>query len=176
MRSLAIMLLCVGMTTSCAASEPHSAQPARPAASATASGAAAAGGAGIKAPPPVRLAATDDFGRITDIAGDGTTLRVERVDMLSGQEAEQAAAEAQADYSNDYFLRGRPEIWTSHTLDANVIIWGSIRMQRSVEPVRVDLARLIEFIDKDNGSQDPTLFHLDVEDGRVIGIEEQYRP
>lgn len=131
---------------------------------------------GIKAPPPVRLAETDEFGRITDIASDGTTLRVERVDMLSGQEAEEAAAAGNADVSNDYYLRERPEFWTQYTLDPNVVVWGSIRMEGSVEPVRVDLARLIKFVDQDNTYDLQTLFHLDVEDGRVIGIEEQYRP
>lgn len=135
-----------------------------------------AASADIKAPPPVRIERTDDFGRISDISRNGTSLRMERVDMLSGQEAEQAAAEAGADFSNDYFLRQRPEFWTTHTIDPDVVVWGSIRMAGSVDPVRVDLARLIEFIDKENSSETSALFHLHIEAGRVVAIEEQYLP
>lgn len=127
------------------------------------------------APPPTRVAETDDFGRISDIARDGSWLRVERVDMLSGQEAEAAAAADGRDVANDYYLRERPESWTRYPLSPQVVVWGSIGLSRSVEPARVDLARLIHFIDTDTASRQ-TLFHVDVEDGMIVGLEEQYRP
>lgn len=127
------------------------------------------------APPPTRIAETDDFGRISDIARDGNWLRVERIDMLSGKEAEAAAAADGRDVSNDYYLRERPESWTRYPLSPQVVVWGSIGLNRTVEPERVDLARLIHFIDTDLASRH-TLFHVDVEDGMIVGIEEQYRP
>ncbi|MDT7550245.1 MAG: hypothetical protein QOE84_2639 [Actinomycetota bacterium] len=110
------------------------------------------------APPPARVAETDEFGHISDIRHDGSWLRVERYDMRKVQ--------------GGYETRFRAEFWTAYTVDPDVAIWGSVQLRGERDLGRVDLARLITFIDSDLSSRE-TLFHVDVENGRVIGIEEQ---
>jgi hypothetical protein len=130
---------------------------------------------GIQAPPAVHLSATDEFGRISDIAADGSWLRVERVDMLTGDAATRAAREDGREPDGDYYLRERPEFWTRYQIDPAVVVWGSIRLNRTVEHGRVPLDQLIRFIDTDRAASE-TLFHFDVQEGVVVGVEEQYRP
>jgi hypothetical protein len=144
-------------------------------ATATPTGVPAPVAAGIVAPPPQRLAETDDFGRISDIAQDGSWLRVERYDMLTGEEAERAAAAEGRTPDAGYYLRFRPESWTRYDVSSDAAVWGSILLSGTVEHTRENLPRLVKFVDDAPGSQQ-ALFHLDVQDGVIVGIEEQYRP
>lgn len=126
----------------------------------TATPASPARGSEVTAPPPTRIAETDEFGRISDIMRDGTWLRVERYDMRKVR--------------GGYDVLFRPEFWTPYTVDPDVVIWGSVHLQGKRDLARVDLASLVKFVDSDLSSRE-ALFHLDVKNGRVIGIEEQYR-
>src|SRR4051794_33003335 len=62
--------------------------------------------AGIKAAPTAYLPETDEFGivvRATRVSGR-VSVDIDRVDMLSGDEGERAAAADGQDYSDDYYL------------------------------------------------------------------------
>jgi hypothetical protein len=132
--------------------------------------------AGIKAPPPQNSAETDEFGVITAIRDNGRTeIEVDRVDMLGGAEAEAAAAADGTDVSNDYYLRNDNPATRTYQLSPSVRIWGDISFGHEPGGVRIDLDELRTFLSSSELAK-TTLFHLDVEDGLVVGIEEQYRP
>ena len=132
---------------------------------------------GIKAPPSTRLTGTDEFGRLVAVRGtaDGLEVDVDRVDMLGGAEAEAAAAARGQDVSNDYFLVNDNPRLRTYRVSPEAVVWGSIMLHRTVEAARVPLHDLLAFV-RAAPEDDLTLFHLDVEDGVVVGVEEQYRP
>ena len=126
---------------------------------------------GLRAPPPVHLARTDEFGVITSLSAGEVV--VDRVDMLSGDEAQAAAGGG--DVSNDYVLRNDSAQTRSYRLSPDVAVWGGIRFgQPPDQAVPVGLDRLRELLTTPEGRS--TLFHLQVDDGVVVAIEEQYRP
>ncbi|MCW2607817.1 MAG: hypothetical protein JWO60_2510, partial [Frankiales bacterium] len=130
----------------------------------------------VHAPPAVRLAETDEFGRVTAVreADGGLEVDVDRVDMLDGQAAAEAAAAHGDPLDTDYYLVDDNPTTRTYRVPAGAVVWGSIGLSRQVEPVRVSQQRWREFVQTDLGRR--TLFHLDVEDGAVVGIEEQYLP
>jgi hypothetical protein len=130
----------------------------------------------IKAPPPDRIAETDEFGVLVAVreTPQGLEVDVNRVDMLGGQEAEEAAAARGMDVSNDYFLVDDNPMLRTYRISPDVEVWGDISFGREPGLVRITVEDLRAHV------EDPpwtgVLFHLDVEKGLVVGIEEQYRP
>ena len=129
----------------------------------------------VKSGPTVRLRETDEFGLVVRAERSKGVVRVtvDRVDSLTGQEGEQAAAARGVDYANDhieindspqtldYVLAGDPAIWQANPSDAG-----------SPQPMTV--AAWLTYLGTDQGRR--AMFHFDVEGGRVVGIEEQYYP
>lgn len=133
---------------------------------------------GIKAPPAVELSRTDEFGTLRLVARrpDGSsTISVDRVDLLSGAEAQAAARARHQDSAVDDFLVDDDPARRTYEVSPSVRVWGSIALSGHVEPTASDLDALYRFLATDQGGR-PTLFHLEIDDGRVTGIEEQYRP
>lgn len=134
-------------------------------------------GPGIKAPPPTQLAHTDEFGlaKAVRVHGDVIEVDVDRVDMLSGSEAEAAAAAAGTDVSNDYFLSNENPAVRTYRVSPKAVVWGKIAMLHK-EPgaQRTSLARWEQYVRSPDSEM--TLFHFELTDGVVTGIEEQYRP
>ena len=130
----------------------------------------------VKAPPPVRIAQTDEFGLLVAVreTPEGLEVDVDRVDMLGGQEAEDAAAARGTDVSNDYFLVNDNPRLRTYRIAPDAVVWGGIVFGRDLRGVRIRLDELRAYID--DGPDNLTLFHLDVEGDQVVGIEEQYRP
>jgi hypothetical protein len=132
---------------------------------------------GIKAPPPTELTHTDEFGLVKAVrrTDAGLEVDVDRVDMLGGAEAVAAAAAAGTDVSNDYFLRNDNQALRTYKISPTAVVWGNIAMLHK-EPgaQRTTLARWQDFVDTPAGKE--TLFHFEISDGLVVGIEEQYRP
>jgi hypothetical protein len=131
--------------------------------------------AGIKAAPTVFLPETDEFGIVVRTARtDGrVSVDIDRVDMLSGDEGKRAAAAAGQDYSNDYYLVNDNPRTRRYVLANNVKIW----LENVTHPDRpggISVSAWLDYLRGDRGRED--LWHLDVERGLVIGIEEQYRP
>ena len=132
---------------------------------------------GVRAPAALRLTATDEFGRVTAVreGPEGLEVDVDRVDWLSGQEAVDIAAGRGEEPGGDYHLVDDSPRTRTYGLSDEVAVWGSLGF--GVEPSmpeRVTLDRWRTFLKTAVGRQ--TLFHLEVEDGVVLGIEEQYRP
>ena len=77
--------------------------------------------------------------------------------------------------SNDYYLVDDHPTLRRYRISHQAVVWGSLGLGRTVEPQQVPLEHLLTFLrtDPDRSS---TLFHLEVEDGVVVGVEEQYRP
>lgn len=132
---------------------------------------------GIQAPPSTRLTGTDEFGRLVTVrrTADGLEVDVDRVDMLGGAEARAEAQARGQDFSNDYFLVNDNPRLRTYRVSPDVRVWGSIVLRRTPDVARVPLDDLLAFVQA-APDDDLTLFHLDVEDGLVVGIEEQYRP
>ena len=132
---------------------------------------------GIKAPPPTELTHTDEFGVVKAVrrTGDGLEVDVDRVDMLGGAEAAAAAAAAGTVVSNDYFLRNDNQTVRTYNVSSAAVVWGNIAMLHK-EPgaQQTTLARWQDFVGT-SAAMD-TLFHFEISDGLVVGIEEQYRP
>ena len=134
-------------------------------------------GAGIKAPPPTQLTHTDEFGLVTSVRarGDVIEVDVDRVDMLSGAEAAAAAAAAGADVSNDYFLRNDNPAVRTYRVSPIAVVWGNSAMLHKEPGAQLTtLARWEQFVATPAAKD--TLFHFEINDGAVTGIEEQYRP
>jgi hypothetical protein len=134
-----------------------------------------ANAAGIKAAPTVFLPETDEFGIVVrTVRADGrVSIDIDRVDMLSGDEGERAAAADGQDYSNDYYLVNDNPRTRRYVLGTNVKIW----LENVTHPDRpggISVSAWLDYLRGDRGRED--LWHLDVERGVVIGIEEQYRP
>jgi hypothetical protein len=132
---------------------------------------------GIKAPPPTQLTHTDEFGLVKAVrrTGGALVVDVDRVDMLGGAEAASAAAAAGTDAPNDYFLRNDNPAVRTYTISSTTVVWGNIAMLHK-EPgaQRTTLARWQDFVATSEATS--TLFHFQIDDGQVVGIEEQYRP
>jgi len=126
----------------------------------------------IKAPKATRLDRTDEFGLVHVVRVGAVD--VDRVDMLSGVEAERAAAAHGGEVSNDYFLVNDNPRLRRYDVRPDAIVWGSIGMVGQPDAKRVTLAAWYRFLATDAGKH--TLFHLTVQDGAVVGIEEQYQP
>ena len=136
-------------------------------------------GSGVKAPAASMLARTDEFGIVTAITGAGSGLRisVDRVDMLTGEEAAAAsrAAGGDGDVPNDYFLRNDNPLTRTYRVAPEAVVWGSIRMRLPEPwPKQTTLARWREFVAGSGAAN--TLFHFEIHDGVITGIEEQYLP
>jgi hypothetical protein len=134
-------------------------------------------GTGVKAPAAATLARTDEFGIVTRISGEGSDLQVsvDRVDMLTGDEAAAAARAAGADEQLDYYLRNDNPLLRTYRVDPHAVVWGSIRMGlRQPWPQRTTLSRWRTFVASHLGQQ--LLFHFMIENGVITGIEEQYLP
>ena len=130
----------------------------------------------VKAPRPGKIAQTDEFGEVTAVRDVDGTLQVDvdRVDMLGGAEAQAAAAAAGDEINNDYYVvNDNPRVRT-YRLSAEVVVWGDIGFGHPGNPQRVTADEWRRFVATQQGRQ--TLFHFDLEDGAVVGIEEQYRP
>jgi hypothetical protein len=133
--------------------------------------------AGIKAPPPTQLTHTDEFGVVKAVRtrGDALEVDIDRVDMLGGAEAEAAAAAAGTEVSNDYFLRNDNPLVRTYRVSPTAVVWGNIAMlHQGSDARRTTLARWEEYVG--TASAELTLFHFEISDGVVVGIEEQYRP
>jgi hypothetical protein len=179
--TLAAALSCVVCGCSSSPSKSHASESAPPTTSPTASqqnaiptrGAVAAG---IKAPPATRLAETDEFGLVRGIRQQHGALLfdVDRVNMLSGDEATAAATAQGEDVSNDYFLVNASARVRHYELSPSAVVWGSLGLTGSVDATRVSVDAWSRFVERQPGRE--TLFHFDVEHGVVVGIEEQYRP
>ncbi len=131
---------------------------------------------GLKAPQPSRLTRTDEFGIVASIERTGTAVFVEvnRVDMLGGAEGEAAARARGQEVSNDYFLVDENPLLRRYRVDPSALVWGSIGLARTVEPTRVPVEQWLDYLD--TPAARTTLFHLQIKDGAVVGVEEQYRP
>jgi hypothetical protein len=131
----------------------------------------------VKAPPPEQISRTDEFGRLT-LASEGSSILIDadRVDMLGGTAAEEAAAARGDEVSNDYYLVNDNPQLRRYRLSPQAVVWGSIGLTRTVEHQRVNVQDLLRYLRSDTEQNRSTLFHLQVEDGWVVGVEEQYRP
>lgn len=130
---------------------------------------------GIKAAPRMRIAETDEFGVLVLVPGQNeVTVDADRVDMLSGAEAEAAARARGDDVSNDYYLVNDNPRLRRYRFAPDAVVWGSIRMTGTVERQQRTVEDLVAFLR--TPAAKTTLFHLDVENGVVIAAEEQYRP
>lgn len=133
---------------------------------------------GVHAPPAARLDRTDEFGNIVQVVTGptGSVLIVDRVDMLVGAEAEKAARARGADFSNDYFLVNDNPTLRRYRLSASPHVWGSLLLAKTVDVQAVPLATLLSALKGHDAQRQATLFHLQVDDGAISGVEEQYRP
>lgn len=130
--------------------------------------------AAIKAGPEERIAETDEFGYVVRATTDPVEVDVDRVDMLSGAEAEAAAAAHGDEVSNDYYLVNDSPRLRRYRVSPDTVVWGSIGLTGTPDHSRVSLGRWVDFVRTQPGRQ--TLFHFDLEAGQVVAIEEQYRP
>ena len=142
---------------------------------------------GLKAPAAQRLDRTDEFGAVTGLTRltDGTLrVQVNRVDWLSGQDAQAAAEEAGTD-AGDYYVVDDNPLTRAYDVSPEAEVYGSIQLTGNPELSARTLNDLIEFLN--NGSRAmkgravdeqvrATYFHFQIQDGLVLGIEEQYRP
>ncbi|MCU1589632.1 MAG: hypothetical protein JWP11_888 [Frankiales bacterium] len=123
----------------------------------------------------MRLAETDEFGLVVRaIRSQGrVSVDVDRVDMLSGDEGEKAAAAAGQDYANDYFLVNNNPRTRRYVLAGAVHIW-RVDNAHADTPRAVTVTQWLTYLH--TPTERKPLFHFDVENGLVVGIEEQYRP
>lgn len=131
----------------------------------------------VKAGPTVRLRETDEFGIVvrTERRSGVVRVTVDRVDSLTGEEGEQAAAARGVDYSNDHFEVNDNARTRVYTLAQDVDIWlANPSDAGSPKPLKVSEWR--DYVASTRTRERPPMFHFDVEDGRVIGVEEQYFP
>ena len=142
---------------------------------------------GIKAPAAQRLNRTDEFGAVTGTtrSADGTLqVQVNRVDWLSGDEA-RAAAAADGTDAGDYYVVDDNLRTRTYDISPSARVYGSIQLTGVPELSALTFADWTRFLS--NGSRAMagpnvaeqvrgTYFHFHVQDGLVVGIEEQYRP
>ena len=131
----------------------------------------------IKAPPTVRLKETDEFGIVVkaERRNGALWISVDRVDSLTGRQAEQAAAARGMDYANDHFEVNDNPRTRDYVLAKNVQIWlANPSDVASPKPLRV--SEWLGYLARTRDSERRPMFHLDVEGGHVVGVEEQYFP
>jgi hypothetical protein len=131
----------------------------------------------VKAGPTVRLRETDEFGIVvkSERRSGAIQVTVDRVDSLTGEEGARAAAARGMDYSNDHFEVNENARTRVYTLAQDVEIWlANPSDVGSPKPLTVSEWR--NYVARTSSREGPPMFHFDVEDGRVIGIEEQYFP
>ena len=142
---------------------------------------------GLRAPVAQRLDRTDEFGAVTSLTRltDGTLrVQVNRVDWLSGDEA-QAAAEADDTEAGDYYVVDDNPRTRAYDISSEAKVYGSIQLTGMPDLSPRPLSDWIKFLD--NGSKAmagqavdeqvrATYFHFQIQGGLVVGIEEQYRP
>jgi hypothetical protein len=132
---------------------------------------------GVNAPPASKIDRTDDFGMLTlGPSGRDILIDVDRVDMLGGEEAEAAASARGDEVSNDYYLVNDNPQLRRYRLSADAVVWGSLGLGRTVEHQPASVDDLLAFLRTDTPQSRNTLFHLHVDDGWIVGVEEQYRP
>lgn len=104
--------------------------------------------------------------------------------MLSGDEARAAAAADRADAGDCYVVDDNPRTLT-YDISPSARVYGSVRLRGVPELSALTLADWTRF--QSGGSRAlagqnvaeqvrGTSFHFQVQDGLVVGIEEQYRP
>ncbi|MCW2543351.1 MAG: hypothetical protein JWM40_903 [Frankiales bacterium] len=125
----------------------------------------------VKSPPTTHVKETDEFGLIvrTDTVKGALLVTVDRVDSLGGAEGEQEAKRRGQDYSNDHFEVNDSHRTRTYALASNVVIWKAFPSDE-----RISVAQWLAYLQTDLGRQ--SMFHLDLEGGHVVIIEEQYYP
>lgn len=125
----------------------------------------------VKSPPTSHVNQTDEFGlivRAETVQGE-LRLTVDRVDSLTGTEGEKAAASRGDDYSNDHYEVNDSHRTRSYAVAPNVAIWRAYPQDQ-----RMSVTEWLAYLRTDLGRQ--AMFHLDLDDGHVVIIEEQYFP
>jgi hypothetical protein len=150
---------------------------ARPVEPVPATAAPPSSGAGLRTGRAARIGRTDEFGiaaRLTEI-GPKTFVDIDRVDWLTGADAERAAAEHGDSVDSEYYLVNDSAELRRYVVSPDADVFGSIMLTGKPEHSRVPLSAWTAFVRDDSRAKD-TLFHLHVENGQVVQIEEQYRP
>jgi hypothetical protein len=129
----------------------------------------------IKAPPTLRLLETDEFGLVVhaEQVKGAVQVTLDRVDSLTGDEGQRVAQERGADYSNDHLEVNDSPRTRDYVLAADVVIWRS-NPSDVAHPTSITVDQWLAYLRSVEGHQ--ALYHLDVEGGRVIGVEQQYFP
>jgi hypothetical protein len=129
----------------------------------------------VKALPTLRLAETDEFGLVVraERSNGAVLVAVDRVDSLTGNEGERAAAARGADYSNDHFEVNDNPGTRDYVLAEDTAIWRANPSEAGI-PKPMTVTAWLAYLRTEQGRQ--AMFHFDVESGRVVGIEEQYFP
>ena len=145
----------------------------------------------LKAPAAQRLDRTDEFGAVagTTRLADGTLrVQVNRVDWLSGDATQAAAAAAAAvdgTDAGDYYVVDESPRTRTYNVSPAAKVYGSIRLTGVPDlTVRTldDWTRFLSEGSRTMAGQNVqeqvqgTYFHFQIQDGLVVGIEEQYRP
>jgi hypothetical protein len=143
---------------------------------------------GLKAPDAQRLDRTDEFGAVTSFVrlADGTLrVQVNRVDWLSGQDA-QVAAEADGTDAGDYYVVDDNPRTRPYDISPTAEVFGSISLTGVPDLSARTLDDLIRFLREGSAAAMAgqnveqqlrgTYFHLQIDEGVVVGVEEQYRP
>jgi hypothetical protein len=150
---------------------------ARPVEPVPATAAPQSSGAGLNTGRPLKIGRTDEFGiaaRLT-LIGSKTFVDMDRVDWLTGPDAERAAAEHGQGVDGEYYLVNDSTELRRYVVSPDAAVFGSIMLTGKPEHSRVPLSAWTAFVRDDSRAKD-TLFHLHVETGQVVQIEEQYRP
>lgn len=129
----------------------------------------------VKAPPTVRLRQTDEFGLVVAAARhpQGVVVTVDRVDSLTGEHGASAAAARGMDYSNDHFEVNDNPTTRQYVLALNPVIWQANPADVS-NPKQMSIEEWLTYLASARGRT--AMFHLHVEGGRTVGVEEQYYP
>lgn len=98
---------------------------------------------------------------------------VDRVDSLTGEEAERAAAADGTDVSNDHYEVNDNPKTREYVLADDGDIWQADPSDVS-SPRPLTVEQWLAYVQSQGGRR--AMFHFDVEDGRVLGIEEQCFP
>ena len=142
---------------------------------------------GPRAPAPQRLRSTDEFGVVAGLRrlADGTLrVSVDRVDWLSGADAQAAAAADGTDAGDYYVVNDSPALRT-YDVAPGAVVYGSIMLTGVPELSRRTIRDWTGFLSHGSpahGGQHTaeqvrgTYFHFQVEGGLVVGVEEKYRP
>ena len=142
---------------------------------------------GLKAPTAQRLDRTDEFGSVsgTERLDDGRLrVQVNHVDWLPGDEA-QAAAAANGTDADDYYVVDDSPRTRTYDISPAAKVYGSIQLTGVPDLAERTLDDLTRFLSEGSSAlrgqnvQEQvraTYFHFQLQDGVVVGIEEQYRP